>query len=124
MAQAKRKNTTAARRSRPSTVQMLCTQILATGEAHRKASWIICERKTYRRIADAAASFDIRTISAKRRDKSNPWFKRGTQFRSAVDVLRRAQASMTARASRVSRLANSTPRKFEIRRPILIEFSL
>jgi hypothetical protein len=30
------------------------------------------------------------SIAAKRRNKSNPWFKRGTLFRSAVDVLRRA----------------------------------
>src|SRR5712671_2796101 len=42
-------------------------------------------------------SFDVRSISAKRRNKSNPWFRRGTLFRSAVDVLRRAQAPMTAR---------------------------
>ena len=28
--------------------------------------------------------FDVRTISAKRRNKSNPWFKRGTLFRRAV----------------------------------------
>jgi hypothetical protein len=41
--------------------------------------------------------FDIRAISAKRRNKSNPWFKRGTLYRSALDVLRRAQAPMTAR---------------------------
>jgi hypothetical protein len=41
-------------------------------------------------------SFDVRSISAKRRNKSNPWFKRGTLFRSAVDVLRRAAAPMTA----------------------------
>jgi hypothetical protein len=37
-------------------------------------------------------SFDVRSISAKRRNKSNPWFKRGTLFRSAIDVLRRATA--------------------------------
>jgi hypothetical protein len=41
--------------------------------------------------------FDIRTISAKRRNKSNPWFKRGTLYRSALDVLWMAQAPMTAR---------------------------
>jgi hypothetical protein len=34
--------------------------------------------------------FNIKSIAAKRRNKSNPWFKRGTLFRSAVDVLRRA----------------------------------
>jgi len=42
-------------------------------------------------------SFDVRGISAKGRNKSNPWFKRGTLYRSAVDVLRRAKAPMTAR---------------------------
>jgi hypothetical protein len=41
-------------------------------------------------------SFDVRSISAKRRNKSNPWFRRGTLFRSAVDVLRRATVPMTA----------------------------
>jgi hypothetical protein len=34
--------------------------------------------------------FNVASIAAKRRNKSNPWFKRGTLFRSAVDVLRRA----------------------------------
>jgi hypothetical protein len=34
--------------------------------------------------------FNVAGIAAKRRNKSNPWFKRGTLFRSAVDVLRRA----------------------------------
>jgi hypothetical protein len=34
--------------------------------------------------------FNIKSIAAKRRNKSNPWFTRGTLFRSAVDVLRRA----------------------------------
>ena len=41
--------------------------------------------------------FNVASIAAKRRNKSNPWFKRGTLFRSAVDVMRRAQAPMTAR---------------------------
>jgi hypothetical protein len=48
-------------------------------------------------------SFDVRSISAKRRNKSNPWFKRGTLFRSAIDVLRRATAPMTARRGPDSR---------------------
>jgi hypothetical protein len=41
------------------------------------------------------SDFDVSSISAKRRNKSNPWFKRGTLFRSAVDVLRRAGNSVT-----------------------------
>jgi hypothetical protein len=41
--------------------------------------------------------FGIASIAAKRRNKSNPWFKRGTLFRSAVDALRRAGRAMTPR---------------------------
>jgi hypothetical protein len=36
------------------------------------------------------SGFSVASIAAKRRNKSDPWFKRGTLFRSAVDVLRRA----------------------------------
>jgi hypothetical protein len=43
--------------------------------------------------------FDIRTLAAKRRNKNNPWFKHGTLFTNTIDVLRRAQAPMTARES-------------------------
>jgi hypothetical protein len=53
--------------------------------------------------------FDIRTISAKRRNKSNPWFKRGTLFRSAVDVLRRAGTPMTARQIAAVLIADKAP---------------
>jgi hypothetical protein len=41
--------------------------------------------------------FSVAAIAAKRRNKSNPWFKRGTLFRSAVDVMRRAGTPMTAK---------------------------
>ena len=41
--------------------------------------------------------FNVAGIAAKRRNKSNPWFKRGNLFKSAVDVLRRAAVPMTAR---------------------------
>jgi hypothetical protein len=41
--------------------------------------------------------FNVASIAAKRRSTSNPWFKRGTPFRTAADVLRRATAPMTAR---------------------------
>ena len=40
---------------------------------------------------------NVASIAAKRRNKSNPWFKRGTLFRSAEDALRRAQSPITAR---------------------------
>jgi hypothetical protein len=65
-------------------------------------------------------NFDVRSISAKRRNKSNPWFKRGTLFRSAVDVLRRATAPMTAREiaeALIAGKAKQATRKQAYRRP-------
>jgi hypothetical protein len=53
--------------------------------------------------------FNVAGIAAKRRNKSNPWFKRGTLFRSAVDVLRRAQAPMTAREIADALVADKAP---------------
>jgi hypothetical protein len=41
--------------------------------------------------------FNVASIAAKRRNKSNPWFKRGTLFRRAVGRARRAGTPMTAR---------------------------
>src|SRR3982075_3477803 len=41
--------------------------------------------------------FSVAASAAKRRNKSNPWFKRGTLFRSPVDVLRRASSPMMPR---------------------------
>jgi hypothetical protein len=40
---------------------------------------------------------NLRLIAPKRRNVGNPWFKRGTLFRSAIEVLRKATAPMTAR---------------------------
>ena len=53
--------------------------------------------------------FNVRSIAAKRRNKSNPWFKRGTLFRSAVDVLRRAGTPMTAREITDALIADKAP---------------
>jgi hypothetical protein len=41
--------------------------------------------------------FNARGIAARRRVTGNPWFKRGTMFRAAMDVLRAAQGPMTVR---------------------------
>jgi hypothetical protein len=41
--------------------------------------------------------FNTRAISAKRRFKGNPWFKRGTLFRAALDALRESGKPMTVR---------------------------
>src|ERR1700694_3078283 len=53
--------------------------------------------------------FSVASIAAKRRNKSNPWFKHGTLFRSAVDVLRRAGAPMTAREIAETQIAGKVP---------------
>jgi hypothetical protein len=54
--------------------------------------------------------FDIRTLAAKRRNKNNPWFKHGTLFTNTIDVLRRAQAPMTAREIPDVLLADKSPK--------------
>ncbi len=33
--------------------------------------------------------YDLKAIAARRTYKANPWFKRGTLFRSALDIMRR-----------------------------------
>ena len=52
-------------------------------------------------------TYNLRRIAVKRR-KFNPWFKRGTVYRRAVDVLRTATEPLTAReiAERVLAAAN------------------
>ena len=39
--------------------------------------------------------YDVKGIPARRRYKSNPWFRRGTLFRSALDVMRGASEPLT-----------------------------
>ncbi len=41
--------------------------------------------------------YSVRSISARRRYKGNPWFKRGTVLRYALDVLRSAEKPLTVR---------------------------
>jgi hypothetical protein len=61
------------------------------------------------RPEDASAWLQRRQHRRKRRNKSNPWFKRGTLYRSAVDVMRRAEAPMTAREIADALLADKAP---------------
>jgi hypothetical protein len=69
---------------------------------------ILENRKEAKRLADAMIhveavirifdpDYSVRAISARRRQKTNPWFKRGTLFREALGVLRTATAPMTVR---------------------------
>ena len=37
----------------------------------------------------------FRSISARRRQQTNPWFRRGTLFRAALDMLRAAKEPLT-----------------------------
>jgi hypothetical protein len=39
--------------------------------------------------------YDVRAIAARRQYKANPWFRRGTLFRSALDVMRAASEPLT-----------------------------
>src|SRR5579859_2913612 len=60
--------------------------------------------------------YSLRSISVKRR-QPNPWFKRGTVYRRAVDALRTAEQPLTAReiAERVLAAANiKTPAKADL----------
>lgn len=40
---------------------------------------------------------NLRLIAPKRRNVGIPWFKRGTMYRNAIDVLRQSAGPMTAR---------------------------
>jgi hypothetical protein len=42
-------------------------------------------------------AYNVRAIAPRRRVTGNPWFKRGTLFRHALDVLRAAPGPMTVR---------------------------
>jgi hypothetical protein len=41
------------------------------------------------------SEYDVRRIPGRRRNQANPWFKRGTLFRAALGVLRKADKPMT-----------------------------
>jgi hypothetical protein len=41
--------------------------------------------------------FNARTVAARRRVTGNPWFRRGTLFRHALEILRTATAPMTVK---------------------------
>jgi hypothetical protein len=53
--------------------------------------------------------FPINRIAPKRRNTGNPWFKRGTLYRSAIDVLRRAEKPLTAREMMLAILDGKEP---------------
>ena len=61
--------------------------------------------------------YSVRSISARRRYKGNPWFKRGTVLRHALDVLRGAEKPLTVREItelmlKAKGIANANPNAF------------
>jgi len=63
-------------------------------QAHRLAADMIAVEAVIRMFDPA---FNVRAISALRRVTGNPWFKRGTLFRHALEALRTAKEPMTVR---------------------------
>src|SRR5205807_10587709 len=65
-------------------------------------------------------AYSLRAISVKRR-QPNPWFKRGTVYRRAVDALRTATEPLTAReiAERLLEAANVASTKQEAVRDLV-----
>ena len=59
--------------------------------------------------SDAGPRLQRQPDIPKRRVIGNPWSKRGTMFRSAVDVMRRAGVPMTAREITDAVLADKDP---------------
>src|SRR5258708_17470628 len=50
-------------------------------------------------------AYDVRRIAVGRRQKRNPWFKRGHMFHAAIDVLLEAGGPLETREIAVRRLA-------------------
>jgi hypothetical protein len=73
-------------------------------EAHKLASQMLHVEAVIKMLDP---TYNLRRIAVKRR-RPNPWFKRGTVYRRAVDALRTAEQSLTAReiAERVLEKAN------------------
>jgi hypothetical protein len=52
-------------------------------------------------------NYDVRRIAVRRRYKGNPWFKRGTLLRLALDALRAGASPMTSKEAALAMLAAS-----------------
>jgi hypothetical protein len=69
----------------------LAGKLLANQREAKRLRTSMLQVEAVMKMLDPAVN--LRLIAPKRRNTGNPWFKRGTLFRSAVDVLRRAQGS-------------------------------
>jgi len=62
--------------------------------------------------------YDVRRIAVRRRNRENPWYRRGHMFRAILDVLRAAKEPLTTRAIAEGMLATkgiSKPENKDIR---------
>lgn len=62
---------------------------------------------------------NLRTIAPKRRNNSNPWFKRGTLSRAVIDTLRRSPVPMTTREIADALLVGKQPTANRLQRMTL-----
>jgi hypothetical protein len=70
-------------------------KLLANAREAKRLRTAMLQVEAVMKMLDPAVN--VRAISVKRRVTGNPWFKRGTLYRSALDILRRAPGPMTAR---------------------------
>src|SRR5579862_6197131 len=63
-------------------------------QAHRLAADMIAVEAVIRMFDP---EYSLKQIAPRRRFKANPWFKRGTLFRHALDALRGAASPLTVR---------------------------
>jgi hypothetical protein len=76
------------------------------GEAKKEAARLADAMRaveTVIRLFDPA--YDVRRIAVRRRQRLNPWFKRGTMFRAVLDALKTATAPLTVREIALAVLA-------------------
>jgi hypothetical protein len=67
-------------------------------ENKRQAAQLAADMKAVEAVIQMFdPEYSVRAISARRRVTGNPWFKRGTLFRAALDALRGAQGPLTVR---------------------------
>ena len=71
----------------------LTAELAANLEASNRIAANIGHVEAVIRLFDPA--YDVRRIPGRRRNVGNPWFKRGTMFRAALDVLRKANEPLT-----------------------------
>lgn len=70
-------------------------KLLANAREAKRLRTAMLQVEAVMKMLDPAVN--LRGIAMKRRVLGNPWFKRGTLYRSALDILRRAPGPMTVR---------------------------